>query len=497
MMFSNSWQSMDDACRAYGVGRRTFMKSGMAFAGMAGAGFNVFGDTVKPPDLRVGLLADTHLRLPPSTFGTQKLEAAFRRFDAEKVDAVLVAGDLTDFGLIPELRIFADTWYKVFPDDRRSDGTHVEKLFIYGDHDTGRYIHERINETLKGYPHDKEEINKLVIPFGDRGQIWKDFFHEDWAPVMKKTVKGYDFVLVHHAQGEPDNLWGSRAPALKPFYDAYTPDQSRPFFHVQHRVCSKTAYVPGHANCDDGESTRVLSRFPNCFAFCGHAHTFFNNDRSLWQGAYTLLEIPSLSYICVFTGRENAGSTKAQREAGYVPQMDTFPFWLSRQGMIADIYGDRIVLSRIDLEAPPGSVFGPDWTVPLPLGKEKPFEFSALEARVPVPQFPPDAKLQVKSGKGKNRKKEKVDQVTVTFPTILASSTGPRVFDYEVTATGDGGEKVVKRVYSEKFWRAECVEPKLSKCVFACSELPKGEVVFSARPANSFGKAGKAIECKM
>ncbi len=471
--------------------RRGFLKSGMAFVGAMGAGAPVLGAPVDP-ELRIGLIADTHLLLPPDIAGRRKLEEALCRFDAEKVDAVLVAGDLTDFGLVPELKVFADTWYGVFPGDRRSDGVHVEKLFIYGDHDTGGYIHERIRN-VAGYPASKDEIRKSVIPFGDRGQIWKDLFHEDWAPVVRKTVKGYDFVLVHHAQGEPDNKWGSRAPALKRFYDGFRPDTSRPFFHVQHRVCANTAILPGNFIYDNGESTGILSRFRNCFAICGHAHTCFSSDRVLWQGPFTLLELPSLSYVYDFAGRENGRMSKAQTDSGYVPQMDIYPFWRVRQGMIADVYGDRIVVSRIDFESPAKGRFGPDWIIPLPLGEERPFAPDAMAAGSPVPQFPAGAKVNVSTGKGRNRKGEIVEQVTVSFPTVLASALGPRAFDYEVTAEGENGEKVVKRVYSQMFWRAECAEPEMAKCIFAKAELPGGDVRFSVCPANSFGKAGRKI----
>lgn len=458
-------------------------------------------------NLRLGVLADTHLRLPPGGIAwTKKLESVLRRMDKEKVEAVLIAGDLTDFGLIPELKVFADTWYKVFPGDRRSDGGHVEKLFIYGDHDT-QGIHVRIDK-IRGYPEDKDEIAKLAICNNDRAAIWKEMFHEDWAPVMKKTLKGYDFILTHHAHGEADNKWGQRAPAMAPFYETYRPDPSRPFFHVQHRVCKDTAYVPGHGvneggigHFDSGESTQILSRFPNCFALCGHAHKGFQSEKSIWQGDFTCMVVPSLAYATISRfGHEKGYLTKEQKEAGYVPQMDGFAgslAWSTQQGMIADIYDDRIALHRIDFESPEPGLWGPDWVVPLPLGKEKPFAFDVREKTLPVPKFPKGAKMSVSAGVGKNRKKEDVEQVTVSFPTVLSSNGGTRAYDYEVVAVGvgAGGEKVVKRVLSPRFWRAECAEPPESNCVFAKSELPKGKVQFAVRPANSFGKAGGAIGC--
>ena len=396
---------------------------------------------------------------------------------------------------MPELKAFADEWYKVFPDDRRSDGGHVEKLFIYGDHDTQR-IYERMTQKMNGYPFSAEEIAGLAIIDNDRAALWKETFHEDWAPVMKKTVKGYDFVLTHHAFGEPDNKWGSRAPAMKPFYDGYSPDPSRPFFHVQHRVCKGTSYMTARGSTDDGFSTEILSRFANCFAFCGHAHKAFISDKVLWQGAFTCLALPSLAYATIpAIGHENGYLTEEQKKAGYVPQMTAFDGLglTTQQGMTADIYDDRIVLHRIDFESPEPGFWGPDWVVPLPLGKGKPFDFAVREKSLPVPQFPGGAKVTVSFGTGKNRSKKDVEQVTVSFPAVLASNARVRAFDYEVTAFNAKKEKLVKRVFSPRFWRAECAEPTEAKCVFAKAELPKGTVRFAVRPANCFGKHGRAI----
>ena len=482
------------------VARREFIRTGAAFAGLASCGFDVVARTCAAPNLRLGILADTHIRLHPAAVAwARKFESALRRFDAENVDAVLVAGDLTDFGLVPELKVFADIWYKVFPDDRRSDGAHVEKLFIYGDHDT-QEIYKRLKPGLNGYPFSAEEIAKMAIVNNDRAALWKEMFHEDWAPVVKKTVNGYDFVLVHHAWGEPDNKWGSRAPAMKPFYDGYRPDPSRPFFHVQHRVCKGTSYMTGRANTDDGFSTEILSRFGNCFAFCGHAHKAFISDKVLWQGAYSCLALPSLAYATIpAVGHENGYLNEEQKGAGYVPQMTSFDglALTTQQGMTADIYDDRIVLHRIDFESPEPGFWGPDWVVPLPLGREKPFDFAAREKMLPVPQFPDGAKMTISSGTWKNRGNEDVEQVTVSFPAVLASNAGVRAFDYEVTAFNAKKEKLVKRVLSPRFWRAECAEPKEAKCVFAKAELPKDTVRFAARPANCFGRHGKPIESGM
>ena len=114
--------------------RRDFVVSAVATAGVS----LVLPATEDARRLRVGILSDIHVE------GRKKaglFEKALRYFDAEKVDAVLVSGDLTVHGRLSEHRLVAETWFKVFPDDRRSDGTKIERIFITGNHDlhiTGR-----------------------------------------------------------------------------------------------------------------------------------------------------------------------------------------------------------------------------------------------------------------------------------------------------------------------------------------------------------------------
>ena len=86
-----------------------------------------FGGLILPADafvagtplLRFGLVSDVHLG------GEGKdadLEKVLRFFDAQGVDAVMIPGDIAHTGLIKEFERFAAIWYRVFPNDRGSDG---------------------------------------------------------------------------------------------------------------------------------------------------------------------------------------------------------------------------------------------------------------------------------------------------------------------------------------------------------------------------------------
>ena len=89
-------------------------------------------------DLRVGILSDVHVN---NERPAQNFERALRYFDARKVDAVLIAGDLVVDNRLREFKLMAGTWFKVFPDDRRSDGVKIERLFVTGNHDVDGFAY--------------------------------------------------------------------------------------------------------------------------------------------------------------------------------------------------------------------------------------------------------------------------------------------------------------------------------------------------------------------
>ena len=85
--------------------------------------------------------------------------------------------------------------------------------------------------------------------------------------------------------------------------------------------------------------------------------------------------------------------------------------------------------------------------------------------------------------------------MNVVVPAAVAKD-GARAYYFEVRAVPqDGGVGALKRVLAEGFNHA-CGHARAKAetvCLFGVDELPKGGVVFSARPVNCYGRAGAAI----
>ena len=270
------------------------------------------------PILRVGLIADIHIGDNNDAAG---LRQALRFFDAKKADVVLASGDLTDLGLLSELKEIATAWNEVFPDNRRSDGGTVLRLFHYGDHDTELNFKVRQREVVaKGRWVD-------YIPHIGVDIAWERAFGERFEPIVRRTVKDCEFTLVHFL---PENL-KTRFPQRIP-----PPGKARMHIFSQHRVYRGFFARSGcgdEMSWDDGTSLAFVTNVPNLVAVCGHAHISAGNDTSFHRGenGFAAMAVPSLFY---------------QIET-WLPKVKTDHG--SHQALFLTAAGDRIVVERLDV----------------------------------------------------------------------------------------------------------------------------------------------------
>jgi len=468
------------------MNRREFIGKSMLVAGVMAIDMKAFAEFVSKmgePNIRIGILSDVHIRLKNQT---DVLEKTLRYFDKRGVDGVIMAGDLADAGLSRELQWLADTWYKVFPKDRGYDRRHVEKLFIYGNHDFEGQTYDRLEDILQGEDYDTVVAREGLVY--DKAGWWKKIFHEKYDPIYIKDVKGYKFIGAHWGNGR-------NFPGLAEFMDAHRAEieGSKPFFYYQHQHPKGTCSGPWVWGQDDGQSTQILSQFPNCVAFSGHSHNVLNDERTIWQGAFTSVGTSSLSYTYSFGGRENTyvdGGPYVHSQMRVVEQGD------GKQGMVMSVYDDCIVLERREFVY--DESVGDNWIIPLPAPGEKTLSFEYRAARAKIPQFAPGDTATVTRGMGKDRDGKENMQTTVHFPTVLKKRTGVRAHDFEVTLEKHDVDtyQIVgqKRVMSPHFHLGENMDEEEATCVFGEDEVPKDmDLRFIIRPCECFGGKGDPI----
>lgn len=455
-----------------GLSRRGFLGGMVATMGSP----RVLTDEV--PNLTLGVLSDIHIiGAWADLFRADHFVKALKWFDSRKVDGVVIAGDLTQYGMVKELEAVGEAWFSVFPDNRRSDGAHVEPLFVYGDHDASGWTHHQ--KWARAYYPDEKGCEKDLIVRNDKAAQWRRIFHEEFQPIFHKNVKGYDFILAHYTNADH----GNSTPGLVDFVRKMAPGfrRDRPFFYVQHRPIVGT-YRSGLIGTSQ-DARDALSPYANAFALSAHTHYTLTDEQTCWQGDFTCVGTSSMRYVCALKGRENTHSEKPT-------QMKRIQDYSSKQGMLMRVYDDRVEIERRDFVS--DDSLGSDWIVPvMKAGEHTHWSIEERAKKWIAPEFRPDAPVWVKEEKG--------GKVKVQFPTIKSSPGRLRAFDYEVAIETHGDDGVwrrglVKRVFSGAFTRPESQEPPIAWCVFSGEELASaGKHRFVVTPTDAFGHSGKSI----
>ena len=182
-----------------GLSRRGFLGGVFslgAFAGLRAFAVAPGSASYGTPNLRVGVISDIHVSYLPGAKERKPYEhgsgecflGTLQYFDQQKVDAVLVAGDLTNFGDLVELQAVSGIWKRVFPENRRSDGEKVEPIIVYGNHDAVGFdfMHKKDYE---GNPEKKRQMLELSI-FKDPAGAYEAAFGEKWGGRLQQDGEG-------------------------------------------------------------------------------------------------------------------------------------------------------------------------------------------------------------------------------------------------------------------------------------------------------------------
>ena len=464
------------------MNRREFLQRSSVLAGAAYLNVPAFAEALRTlgnPNLVIGIVSDIHIRGIESA---ETFKHTLEYFRSLKVDGVIIAGDMADWGLEPQLKVVADTWYSVFPNDEGLDGKHTERLFIYGNHDMEAYSWNSVINLVGSETAQEQGIGRHP------GEVWKKYFGEDYTPIWFKTIKGYHFIGAHW---HTDNI-----PGLEELMQQHASEleTEKPFFYIQHPHLKNTCNGPWAWGQDDGTVTKLMSRYPNAVAFSGHSHSPLTDDRNLWQGTFTSIGTASLKYQYPMPARENTYQDDSKLRPVY--QMPTLDSSMARQGMIMRVYDSAITLERREFVY--DQQLDDNWLLPWPISLSEPLSFENRGKKAPIPQFEAGAIATVTQAMGRDRNGTETDQVTVHFPNVLRKRTGVRAFDFEVQVEWEWLDchfiSATKRVFSPMSLFGEAQDEGEVTCVFALSELPKDrDYRFIVRPCNCYSGKGDPI----
>lgn len=260
------------------------------------------------------------------------------------VDMILFPGDIGDLGTRYAFQTYVDTIDEVFGDDKPIIQT------IMGNHDYwNKNVFTAINH-IKAY----EEVI---------GQ----------SPWTHYVVNGYHFIGASPNYGSMTSAYNITAKWLdKELQKASADSNGKPIFVMTHNQPKNTSY--GSEDWGDKTLNKVLSKYPNVIDFSGHVHYSLLDERSVWQGEYTVINTQSLSYTELEEGKDNGTIP---------PKANSTPM-----GYILDFSEDKIDVHRINFtDGNMGTEEKNDmlWTFSLPYENDGKYSFDSRKSENSAP----------------------------------------------------------------------------------------------------------------
>lgn len=297
--------------------------------------------TTQNEGFKVGVISDT--QLPPTEEALKNddkyvdhLRNALIAMKNNDVDMILFAGDIGDLGTYFAFELYEKTIDEVYGEDRPIIQT------VMGNHDFW----------------GKTAINHI--------KAFETVMEQ--SPWTHYVVNGYHFIGASPNCGmmKRDYVLTSRW-LEKELEKASAQSQGKPIFVTTHSQPKDTCY--GSDEWGDSSLNEVLSKYPNVILFGGHSHYSVLDERTIWQGDYTVLQTQSLSYIELETGKENGTIP---------PNADKTPM-----GYIMDFTDSEIQIHRVLFD---GSEMGIEqkadmiWSFDLPYENTGKYSFDARKA---------------------------------------------------------------------------------------------------------------------
>ena len=223
------------------------------------------------PVVRFAVCSDIHLDGDPQQNEAIRFAQLFQKSYAyassceyDKLDAVIVCGDMTNNGLPEQYKVFKDVINANIKDE-------TQLLVTMGNHE---FIAYRDNDASVGTRVFEEQMER----------------NDDNSYV----INGYHFIVCSYA--EDGKTFTKKASWLDSEIRAAKKDTGdKPIFVFQHPAPFATCY--GSLSWGDVTIPTVLCKYPQVVDFSGHSHYPVNDPRSIWQSNFTALGCGTLSYF--------------------------------------------------------------------------------------------------------------------------------------------------------------------------------------------------------
>lgn len=222
------------------------------------------------PVIRFAACSDIHLDGKEDQVNAERFAEMFNECYAysenhksyNKLDAVMVCGDMTDWGRENEYKMY----HKVVSENLR-EGTKM--LEVMGNHE---FIEEREVEGVNAFDNYKKYINEETE--------------------IHTVINGYHFIGISYS--DKNENFGDKTKWLDEQLKIATKEnKNKPVFVFQHPHPTLTVY--GSVNWSEISIRTVLEKYPQVVNFSGHSHYCSADPRTLWQGSFTAMGTGALA----------------------------------------------------------------------------------------------------------------------------------------------------------------------------------------------------------
>ncbi|OQA84719.1 MAG: Calcineurin-like phosphoesterase [Lentisphaerae bacterium ADurb.Bin242] len=398
------------------------------------------------PILKVGIVSDIQGLPSEHDWGIYNLGLALDILAQKQIDTLIMAGDLAENGNPLTYRLY----WKMIRD--RFGEKMPRHVACEGNHDCNRT-----------FPQD------FAVRFAE---VCRGLHRENVNP-WHAVIDGYDFI----AFAASDGMHYSEAslPALEAaLRKAVERDHEKPIFVITHFPPENT--VSGsHSEAGSPELLKVLEKYSQAVSFSGHTHYPLEDERTIWQGAFTAVETSTLAYGC------------ATEEQAVNTVNGILPFAREvTQMLYMEVFSDRLEIHRYNV-AEQREIFPEQlWRVKLPYRPEEAIYAPERRLHRQAPQFAADANILMRLDYG---------YVYLIFDGTCEGDFA-QFYDVEISErNSDGDGKTFRQYrYISHFYRLEKNREKRLFYKLPDALKAGGKYRFRVYPVESFGNRGKPLE---
>ena len=348
----------------------------------------------------------------------------------KELDAVLMAGDLTDNGTRLGFASYVSSASSVL-----KDGTQFLSVVARA--------------------HDGSTMDEGSLDYfsGITGQL--SDFHE--------VINGFHFIGISRSAASDEHYGQYQKEWLTEQLDeAVADDPLKPVFVIQHEHISNTVY--GSSDFEGWGMpvfSDILKKYPQVIDFSGHSHYPINDARSVWQGEFTALGTGGLYYVELTVDDERTVHPDGYKQVA--------SFWVVEVDA-----SNRIRFRAVDLEA---EEYLCEYNLSSPF--ERKYTPVQQLARSKAPVFAETAELEIKKSFGK---------YSITF-NAAESADGMPIFIYRAYAVdAEGNEIPIGKSLAEYY-----IYDVPETVTIGLENLPEGEFTVKVVAENCYGLQSEAL----